>query len=213
MHEREQEERHRQEQEELWLRRELLARKQFREQQKKQEASEAAREAERQRIQKEFEELQRIEEQRREERRKREEEAQLAYEMMMEKIYEYMEGGSLPDELKSNIESNPNKEICPLFSKTNACRFGMFCTRNHIRPKLSRLLFIPNFFSHIKLEYPGTDIDLECSDEDLINDYKTFFDDVIEEFKVFGEIVNFRACMNTRAHLRGNVFVEYASDR
>ncbi|XP_055838793.1 U2 small nuclear ribonucleoprotein auxiliary factor 35 kDa subunit-related protein 2 [Episyrphus balteatus] len=215
---REHEEQRRQEQEKLWLRRELVAQKQFREQQKKQEATAAAKEAERQRIQKEFEELQKKSQQRREERKQREEQAKRDHELMMDKIFDYIElGGTIPEELTSNVQSNPNHLECAIFSKTNACRYGIQCKRNHIRPKLSRILFIPNFFSHIRLEHGGTthagDINLECPEEDLNNDYKVFFEDVTEELKKFGEILNFRTCMNTQPHLRGNVLVEYSSER
>ncbi|XP_055917523.1 U2 small nuclear ribonucleoprotein auxiliary factor 35 kDa subunit-related protein 2 isoform X2 [Eupeodes corollae] len=216
--EREHEERQRQEQEELWLRRELLARKKFREEQQKLEATAAIKEAERLRIQKEFEELQQKAKQRREERLQREEQAKRDHESMMGKIFDYIElGGEIPEELTYSVQSNPNKSVCPFFTKTNACRFGIDCMRNHIRPKLSRVLFIPNFFTHIKLEHGGTshanDINLECLDVDLNDDYKVFFDDVTEELKKFGEIVNFRTCMNTQSHLRGNVLVEYSSER
>ena len=57
------------------------------------------------------------------------------------------------------------------------------------------------------------DINLECPEKDLNNDYKVFFEDVTEELKKFGEILNFRTCMNTQSHLRGNVLVEYSSER
>lgn len=216
--EREQEERHRQEQEELWLRREVIACKHFREQQKKQEASAAAKEAERQRIQKEFEELQKKAQQRREEQQKHEEQVKRNHEIMMDKIFNFIEfGGEIPEELTTNVQSYPSRPACMFFAKTNACRFGIQCQRNHIRPKISRILFFPNFFSHIKLQYGGTshagDINLECSEKELKADYKIFFEDVTEELKKFGKIVNFRTCMNMQTHLRGNVLVEYSSER
>lgn len=134
-------------------------------------------------------------------------------------IDRYINGtGDLPDELKENAESNPGKATCPFFEKTSTCRYGMKCSRNHSRPGISRLLLIPNFFTHIRLdqgkhtEY-GSDFSLEIDDSELYRDFNEFFNDVEPELSTFGKIINFCVCSNQEPHLRGHTFVEFDDQR
>ncbi|CAD7079949.1 unnamed protein product [Hermetia illucens] len=213
------EQREHDEQEELWMRRELLAQKKFRQEKKRQEAAEKAKEEERQRIQKEFEEQQKIVQQRIAEKKRLAEEKQRRHELLQQRIKEYInEGGELPQELYESADTNPGKELCPFFMKTASCRFGDRCTRNHSRPCVSRILLLPYFFTHIRLEQPahseyGSDLSLEFSEAELYQAYDDFFEDVTTELSKYGSIVNFRVCRNSEPHLRGNVFVEFEDDR
>lgn len=201
------------------MRRELLAQKKFRQEKKRQEAAEKAKEEERQRIQKEFEEQQKIVQQRIAEKKRLAEEKQRRHELLQQRIKEYInEGGELPQELYESADTNPGKELCPFFMKTASCRFGDRCTRNHSRPCVSRILLLPHFFTHIRLEQPahseyGSDLSLEFSEAELYQAYDDFFEDVTTELSKYGSIVNFRVCRNSEPHLRGNVFVEFEDDR
>lgn len=62
-------------------------------------------------------------------------------------------------------------------------------------------------------EYASAEEHLELTEQDLRHDYDEFFNDVVEELRKFGTIVNFRTVRNTLEHLRGHVFVEYTNER
>lgn len=134
-------------------------------------------------------------------------------------IDRYINGsGDLPDELKINAESNPGKAMCPFFEKTSTCRYGMKCSRNHCRPGISRLLLIPNFFTHIRLDQSkhteyGSDFCLEIDDSELYRDFNEFFNDVEPELSTFGRIITFCVCSNQEPHLRGHTYVEFDDQR
>uniref|UniRef100_A0A7I4DBG2 C3H1-type domain-containing protein n=1 Tax=Physcomitrium patens TaxID=3218 RepID=A0A7I4DBG2_PHYPA len=53
--------------------------------------------------------------------------------------------------------------------------------------------------------------EVEYTDEEVAQEYEEFYDDVHSEFIQFGELVNFKVCRNGSPHLRGNVYVHYAS--
>lgn len=126
-------------------------------------------------------------------------------------------GGDTPEHLKTLMETNPGKQVCPFFQKVSACRFFDGCSRNHIRPGISRTILISHFFSDISLEIKenehGSDSNLEYEKEDTYKHYKEFFYDVVAELEKCGKIRNFRTCCNHEVHLRGNVYVEYYSTR
>lgn len=125
-------------------------------------------------------------------------------------------GGSTPEHLKRNHEMNPNKPICPFFKKTAACRFRDSCSRNHIKPGVSRILLIPNFYSHYSLEQTETehgDTALEFENHETYSHFKEFFFDVLPEMERLGKVRQLKICCNRECHLRGNVYVEYSSTR
>lgn len=134
------------------------------------------------------------------------------------KINNFIEnGGELPEDLKQDLESNPLKPTCPFFEKTGACRFKDTCSRNHVRPGISRVLLIPNFYSHYSLqqlesEY-GNDNALEFDHKEIYNHFKDFFYDVLPEIEKCGIVKQFKVCCNHEMHLRGNVYVEYSNHR
>lgn len=52
---------------------------------------------------------------------------------------------------------------------------------------------------------------LQYTDEEVLQNYEEFFEDVHGEFLKHGEIVNFKVCRNESSHLRGNVYVQFQS--
>ncbi|KAM5574458.1 zinc finger CCCH domain-containing protein 5-like [Rosa sericea] len=48
-------------------------------------------------------------------------------------------------------------------------------------------------------------------DEEIERCYEEFYEDVHTEFLKFGEIINFKVCINGAPHLRGNVYVQYSA--
>lgn len=204
---------------EKWMESELRIEKKWREQQLKQQEHDRKREAERKRIQDEFEAKQkRITEAIEAKKRRVEEERQLHVDLQ-QRIQEFIDcDGHVPIELLTNAETNPSKEICPFFAKAATCRFGNKCARNHVRPGISRILLISAFFNSIHLELSkateyGSDSTLECDENELFQEFKEFFRDVLLEFQKFGCIDNFVVCQNYEPHLRGNVYIEYSTER
>lgn len=141
------------------------------------------------------------------------------HQRLADAIDRYISGnGSLPDELNVSAESNPGKAMCPFFEKTSTCRYGNKCSRNHCRPGVSRLLLIPNFFTHIRLDQSkpteyGSDFSLEIDDAELYRDFIEFFNDVEPELTTFGKIIKFCVCSNQEPHLRGHTYVEFDDQR
>lgn len=206
-------------QEELWLRRELIAQKYFREQKTKRDAIEAIKKIEKDKIKKEFDEREKKYQAKIDEKKKLEEEAQRQWEIVQSELTDFLENkGKVPEKLLHPYESNPGKKECMFFTKTNCCRHDIKCLRNHKRPQISKILLLRNFFSHITLERctateHGADIGLEFTYADVLKEYHDFFEDIVLELEKFGQVVNIRTCGNTGTHMRGNVFVEFASLR
>ncbi|XP_029404883.2 U2 small nuclear ribonucleoprotein auxiliary factor 35 kDa subunit-related protein 1 isoform X2 [Bactrocera dorsalis] len=204
--------------EEAWLRRDLLAHRQFRLQQQQRAAAEDAI-----RVKQEKELIAKLaeEQRRRDEREKREAAAAAEFEHMMKCMETFLNnGGEPPAELRRMVESRPGQKLCALYERTNCCRYGPSCINNHRRPLLSNIIVVRHFFMHPLLEeenehqeYANADGNLELSEQDLFEAYNEFFEDVVPEFEEFGYIQNFRAIRNILRHLRGHVFVEYIEER
>lgn len=207
------------EENEKWMRSELLIEKKKREQQRELDAKRAQEGIERNRIAAERSaevkrKLDLAEEKARIVAEKREREADL-----LRRIGAYIDGDlPMPPELNEMSESNSGKQPCQFFVKTATCRYGNKCIWNHCRPKVSRTLLVRSFFTNIRLEQSrsneyGTDLSLEFDEAQLFRDYCDFFDDVVPEFLKFGAIEQFVTCQNYEPHLRGHVYIEYTSPR
>lgn len=206
-------------QHELWLESELRVEREWAIKKSRLEEQAKKKEKERKRIQEEFEaEQKRIAKAEEEKKRLIDEEKrrQIDFER---RIHEFIEGiGEIPSELLIEAESNPCKEICHFFMKKAACRFGNKCLRNHKRPRISKILLMSTFFNSIHLEQSkateyGNDLTLEYDENELNTNFREFFADVVPEFERYGSVKHFVVCANYEAHLRGNVLVEYSSER
>nr|CAD7201648.1 unnamed protein product [Timema douglasi] len=215
--EREEEERLNWERNVQWARDEEVAQRQWRERQVKLALAREEKTKQELRIREEWESEQNKLRVAEEIELKKKEEKQRQQDELLKQIDDFInKGKDLPISLMVTNETNPNKPLCPFFSKTGACRFGDRCSRNHPRPGVSKVLLIPGFYSHFGIqnflqdEY-DTDIMLEYEDSETYQHFKEFFDDVLLEFERFGRVVQFKVCRNFEPHLRGNVYVEYAS--
>lgn len=201
--------------EEEWLKREEAAEKRWQDLQEKLRVSRDERQKQNERIRLEWEaEKKRLEKQLEEE----EEKKRKAIEQQKETkrlLDDYVEnGGSVPEQLLVSFESNPSKPSCPFFVKTGACRYGNACSRNHIRPGVSKVVLVPNFYSHYSLEHAGdseygNDLSLEFDRDEMYQHFREFFYDVLPEMEKCGRVRQFKVCCNQEGHLRGNVYVEY----
>jgi hypothetical protein len=144
-----------------------------------------------------------------EKHRKIVEEKEKRREQILSQISDYTQGiGELPEELLEPIITNPDQEMCNFFYKTGCCRFVDRCSKNHVRPGVSKIILIPNFFQHRRTEY-GYHLD----QRELYDAFIEFYNDVLPEFEQIGKVVQFRVCYNFLPHLRGNVFVEFQDQR
>lgn len=199
-----------------WIALEAIAQKIFIEKRSRLEKLEKARELERQLVVEEFEKQRKCAEL----QKKRQLEEQQRYEQFQIKLSDYIIGteDNLPNEFFESAETNPGKTICGFFENSAACRFGDRCSRNHVRPGVTNMILIRNFFVHARLdcgsktEY-GSDLYLEYDDSELQTSFSEFYNDVIPEFENIGEIHHFVVSSNYEPHLRGNVYIEYKSVR
>lgn len=79
------------------------------------------------------------------------------------------------------------------------------------------MILISGFYSHFSLEKNSaeydTDIALEFENSETQDHFYEFYKDVISELKSFGKIKTLRCCRNTEIHLRGNLYIEYYTER
>lgn len=204
--------------ERLWLEEEEKAQKEWQIlQEKKQKARQIQLDQE-MKVREEFEAKQdAIRRKQEEEKRKREEDIKRREELLKE-IDDYIDNGTkTPKPLREVIESQPGKELCPFFAKTAACRYGDTCSRNHRRVCLSKVILVPGFYTHFSLEKNSaeydTDVALEFDSSETRQHFREFYNDVVPELESFGRIKTLKYCCNTEVHLRGNLYVEYYTER
>lgn len=106
---------------------------------------------------------------------------------------------------------------CSFYLKTGACRFGERCSRQHPRPSSSVTLMIPAMYNDIRLsqsmlDEADQDTSLEYDDKEAYESFKRFYEDTLPEFRKAGSVVQFKVCCNHEPHLRGNVYVQFASE-
>lgn len=186
-----------------------------------QERKEKARENQREQeelVRKEYEDKQEGLRQRQLEEKRRFEEEMARQRELHDKINEYIDkGAKTPEGMREFRETNPGKEVCPFFDKTNACRYGDNCSRNHRKIGLSKIILISHFYNHFSLERHAceydTDIGLEFDSSETREHFREFYKDIVPELENFGRIKTLKICCNSQFHLRGNVYVEFFSER
>ncbi|XP_019884458.2 U2 small nuclear ribonucleoprotein auxiliary factor 35 kDa subunit-related protein 2 [Camponotus floridanus] len=206
------------EQNRLWLEEEARAQKEWQVLQEQKAREEQQRLEQQMKIRKEFELRQEaIQKQKEEEKRKLEEQFRKQQQLQKE-IDDYIDNGmKTPEALREIIDNQPSKDICPFFMKTGVCRYGDMCSKNHRRVFLSKVILIPGFYTHFSLEKNSaeydTDIGLEFENSETWHHFRKFYEDVIKILELFGKIKTLKCCCNTELHLRGNLYVEYYTER
>lgn len=62
---------------------------------------------------------------------------------IFDQVQSYILGNAeLPEQIMNTIASNPNKEICSVYQRTSCCQYGDRCSRNHLKPVMSRVSLI-----------------------------------------------------------------------
>ncbi|XP_058805525.1 U2 small nuclear ribonucleoprotein auxiliary factor 35 kDa subunit-related protein 2 [Phymastichus coffea] len=202
--------------EKAWLEAEVKAQKEWAILQERKAKAREVQLAQEEIIRKEFEAMQENSRKKKEAERRRRDEQKKLFERMKKEIDAYIDDGSrTPKVFRTLSETQPGKEICPFFTKTGACRYGDICSRNHQRPGLSTVILVPNFYTHYSLERHSyhSDDRLEYDHRETRNHFRDFYFDVVPELEKFGKIKTLQYCKNTEAHLRGNLYVEYYTER
>ncbi|CAL7933493.1 unnamed protein product [Xylocopa violacea] len=212
------EQQEREQREKVWLEEEVRAQKEWQLlQERKQKAWQLQLEQEA-KVRQEFEAKQEAIRKKQEEEKRRREEDVRKREQLLKEIDDYIDNGiKTPEALREVIDSQPGKELCPFFTKTGACRYGDTCSRNHRRLCLSKVILVPGFYTHFSLEKNSaeydTDIALEFESSETRQHFREFYKDVVPELESFGRIKTLKYCCNTEVHLRGNLYVEYYTER
>ncbi|XP_063983837.1 centrosomin-like isoform X3 [Diachasmimorpha longicaudata] len=205
-------------QERLWIEREVKAQDDWKLLQERRAKARAEQHHQEEILRKDFEAKQQLLNKQKEEAQSRQEEELKRQEDLRNAIDSYIdEGAKTPESLRAVMDSKPGKELCPFFAKTAACKYGDSCSRNHRRLALGKFLIIPGFYSHFSLERNSfeydTDIGLEYDCVETQKDFRDFYRDILPELESFGRIKTLKFCRNTEVHLRGNLYVEYSSER
>ncbi|NWR49335.1 U2AFM protein, partial [Regulus satrapa] len=118
-----------------------------------------------------------------------------------------------------NLGTEKDRANCPFYIKTGSCRFGDSCSsRKHNYPTSSKTLLVRGMFITFGMEQCrrddyDTDASLEYSDEETYQQFLEFYEDVLPEFQNVGKVVQFKVSCNYEPHLRGNVYVQYQSEK
>lgn len=79
------------------------------------------------------------------------------------------------------------------------------------------MILVPGFYSHFSLEKNSaeydTDVALEFESSETRQHFREFYKDVVPELESFGRIKTLKYCCNSEVHLRGNLYVEYYTER
>ncbi|XP_053526334.1 U2 small nuclear ribonucleoprotein auxiliary factor 35 kDa subunit-related protein 2-like, partial [Artibeus jamaicensis] len=192
---------------EQWLLREQKAQEEFRVKKEKEEAARRWQEEQEKKLREEWEEYQRREREHKEQKlqEKREREFTTAA---------TWQNPEPPMDLRIMEKDRDN---CPFYSKTGACRFGDRCSRKHDFPTSSPTLLIRSMFTTFGMEQCSRDdydpdASLEYSEEETYQQFLDFYKDVLPEFKNVGKVNRFQVSCNLEPHLRGNVYAQYQSE-
>ncbi|XP_075632156.1 U2 small nuclear ribonucleoprotein auxiliary factor 35 kDa subunit-related protein 2 isoform X3 [Balearica regulorum gibbericeps] len=205
---------------EQWLLREEKAQEEFKLKKEKEEAARKRQEEEERKIKEEWEEQQRKEREVAQQKQQEKREREAAVQRMLDQAESQLENGVTwhNPEPPENIGTEKDRANCPFYIKTGSCRFGDRCSRKHNYPTSSKTLLVRGMFITFGMEQCrrddyDTDASLEYSDEETYQQFLEFYEDVLPEFQNVGKVVQFKVSCNYEPHLRGNVYVQYQSEK
>uniref|UniRef100_A0AAY5L2I2 Zinc finger (CCCH type), RNA-binding motif and serine/arginine rich 2 n=1 Tax=Esox lucius TaxID=8010 RepID=A0AAY5L2I2_ESOLU len=201
-----------------WLERERLAQEEFRLRCEREETARKRKEEEEERIKEEWEAQQRREEEEKEQKQQAKRDREEAVQKMLDQAESQLEnGGPWKNPEAPDFGTEQDRANCPFFLKTGACRFGDRCSRKHVHPLSSPTLMIRGMFATFGMDQRSrddydTDACLEYSEEEVLQQFVDFYEDVLPEFKGAGKVVQFKVSCNFEPHLRGNVYVQFDTE-
>ncbi|KAL1021752.1 hypothetical protein UPYG_G00017540 [Umbra pygmaea] len=201
-----------------WLERERLAQEEFRLRCEREEMARKRKEEEEARIKEEWEAQQKREEEEKEQKQQDKRNREEAVQKMLDQAESQLEnGGPWKNPEAPDFGTEQDRANCPFFLKTGACRFGDRCSRKHVHPPCSTTLMIRGMFATFGMDQRSrddydTDACLEYSEEEVLQQFVDFYEDVLPEFRNAGKVVQFKVSCNFEPHLRGNVYVQFDTE-
>ena len=205
-----------------WLEREKQAKLEWDKRKLMEEQQKQAREQQEKQIQEEWHamkqaEAQEKQKQEEQEQQKRDKQEALLRDALSELGQSSAQNPPVPSPEERTVDSRPGLQPCPFFEKTGCCRFGPRCSRNHRHVLLGRCLLLEHFYQPLGVRYTlddeqNLDVGLEFDDAERARHFSSFYGDVLPELRLYGEVVQFKVCQNYEPHLRGNVYVQYATE-
>lgn len=103
--------------------------------------------------------------------------------------------------------------VCQFYTKIGACRHGEGCSRIHNKPKQSPTVLVKNMYYNPALKMSIVDgMSLEFDEEESLQHFREFYEDVFNELSKFGPIEEMNVCANLGEHLVGNVYAKYKEE-
>ncbi|XP_071069606.1 U2 small nuclear ribonucleoprotein auxiliary factor 35 kDa subunit-related protein 2-like isoform X2 [Dasypus novemcinctus] len=206
---------------EEWLLREQKAQEEFRIKKEKEEAARKRQEDLEKKLREEWEEQQKREKEQEEQKLQEKREREEALQKMLDQAENELENDTSwqnPEPPMDVRIMEKDRTNCPFYNKTGACRFGERCSRKHNFPASSPTLLIKHMFTTFGMEQCrrddyDPDASLEYSEEEIYQQFLEFYEDVLPEFKNVGKVIQFKVSCNFEPHLRGNVYVQYQSEK
>ncbi|AIB09599.1 mRNA splicing factor U2 associated factor (nucleomorph) [Lotharella oceanica] len=121
----------------------------------------------------------------------------------------------MAEQLASILGTEKDRVNCPFYFKIGACRHGAKCSRLHNKPSSSSTLIIINLYQNPALIAPiGIDgLPKPMDPYNLEKKFEEFYEDIFEEFAIFGQIENINICDNLSDHMIGNVYVKFRNEK
>ncbi|XP_046887318.1 U2 small nuclear ribonucleoprotein auxiliary factor 35 kDa subunit-related protein 2 [Hypomesus transpacificus] len=203
-----------------WLKRELLAQQEFRLQMEREDTARKKQEEEERRIKEEWEAEQRKEQEEKEHKQQQKQDREEAVRKMLDQAESQLaaeNGAPWMNAEPPDFGTEKDRDNCPFFIKTGACRFGDRCSRKHVHPESSPTLLVRGMFVTFGLDQSrrddyDTDACLEYSEEEVQQQFLDFYQDVLPEFRTAGKVLQFKVSCNYEPHLRGNVYVQFDTE-
>ncbi|NWI33359.1 U2AFM protein, partial [Sula dactylatra] len=198
---------------EQWLLREEKAQEEFKLKKEKEEAARKRQEEEERKIKEEWEEQQRKEREAAQQKQQEKREREVIPGMLKKMPHEDMEYGIT---LLLFLNTVLNQKM--YYSSSLPDSSNRTCSRKHNYPTSSKTLLVRGMFLTFGMEQCrrddyDTDASLEYSDEETYQQFLEFYEDVLPEFQNVGKVVQFKVSCNYEPHLRGNVYVQYQSEK
>ena len=102
-----------------------------------------------------------------------------------------------------NDYDNESMDYCPFYHRVGACRHGDRCTKDHIKPLLSKCILFPHMYL---LPPKEENMSKELAE---LRHFEFFYNQVYKEFIKYGEVIELIILDNLGDHLFGNVYVLY----
>ncbi|KAK2948931.1 putative Splicing factor U2AF 23 kDa subunit [Blattamonas nauphoetae] len=114
----------------------------------------------------------------------------------------------MADRLAQTYGTELDRENCPFYFKTGACRYGDECSRKHRKPAYSQTVLLSHMYLN-PLAFPEA---ANFSPETIQQSFEEFYEDVFTELEKFGEIEDMQVADNLCEHLFGNVYVKFTDE-